>query len=249
MQGRRNYVQRSPFKLGEGSTLSTDSKQRGDGVHHALAETRIDLAAAAFDVGCGEMKRLADDDGDRTKAQPPAAARQSLVRAENSHRHDRRESFRDDKSDAGLRRLQIAVERARAFGKNERALVCAQNADERLERAAIAAFLVDRNDIQFRQKPAEHRDIEQRFAREKINRAPAADAGKRRIEIALVIHREDDRSFLDDALRMHDAKTKKDPGDQSGKMIDREIPGIHACDRQALEFQAADDFADDAIDR
>ena len=153
------------------------------------------------------------------------------------------------KPDAGLGRLQVAVERARALGKNERALVRAQDADERFERAAIAAFLVDRNNIQFRQQPAEHGDLEQRFARKEIDRAPAADAGERRIEIALVIHRQDDRSFLDDALGVHDAKTEKDPGDQSGEMIDREIPGIHASDGQALEFQAADDFADDAIDR
>ena len=119
--------------------------QRGDGIHHALAKTRVDLAAASFEVGRGEVKGLADDDGDRTKAQPATAPGQSLVRAENSHRHDWRKGFRDDKPDAVLGRLKIAVERARALGKNERALVCAQNADERLESAPIAAFLVDRN--------------------------------------------------------------------------------------------------------
>jgi len=58
--GKEENVQRSTFKLGEGSTpfFSQTAKplqvQRGDGVHHALAETRIDLVAAAFDVGCRE---------------------------------------------------------------------------------------------------------------------------------------------------------------------------------------------------
>ena len=164
--GKEENVQRSRFKLGGDSTrfFSQTGKQlqtqRGDGVHHALAKARVDLAAAAFEVGRGEMKGLADDDGDRTKAQPATAPGQSLVRAENAHRHDGRERFRDDKPNAVLRRLKIAVERARALGKNERALVCAQNADERLESAAIAAFLIDRNDVQLRQQPAEHRDIE-----------------------------------------------------------------------------------------
>ena len=83
------------------------------------------------------------------------------MRAENSHRHDRRESFRDDKPDAGLGRLQISVERPRALGKNKRAMIRSQDADDRLERAAIAAFLVDRNDVQLGQQPAEHRDVEE----------------------------------------------------------------------------------------
>src|SRR4030095_10991253 len=147
------------------------------------------------------------------------------------------EGFRDDKPDAVLGRLKIAIERARALGKNERALVCPQKANERLESAAIAAFLVDRNYVQFRQQPAEQRDLEERFACEEIDSAPAADAGKRRIEIALVIHREDDRSFLDDALGMHDAKTEKDPSDQSGKMVDREIPVIHGEIVRPLSFR------------
>ena len=59
MQGKRKTpnVQHSTFKLGEGSTpfFSQTAKplqvQHGDGVHHALAKTRIDLVAAAFDVG------------------------------------------------------------------------------------------------------------------------------------------------------------------------------------------------------
>ena len=111
------------------------------------------------------MNGLTNDNCDRMKAQLPSAARQSFVRAENSHRHNRRERFRDDKSDAGQCRLQISVERAAAFRENENAMLRAQKANERLERAAIAALLVDRDDIQFRQQPAEKFAIEKRFLR------------------------------------------------------------------------------------
>ena len=69
------------------------------------------------------------------------------------------------------------------------------------------------------------------LAGEKINRAPAADAGKRRIEVALVIHRQDHGPVLDEALAMNNPETKEDPGDQPGEMIDREIPGVHRGNR------------------
>ena len=60
-----------------------------------------------------------------------------------------------------------------------------QNTNERFQRAAIGSFLIDRNDIEFRQKPTEHRDIEESFAREKINFAAGSNTGERRIEITL----------------------------------------------------------------
>ena len=105
------------------------------------------------------------------KSQLSAAARQSFVRAEDSHRHNRRERFRDDKSKTGQCGLQISVERAAAFRENEDAMSRAQNADQRLERAAIAAFLIDRNDIEFRQKPAEEPGLRGAFcARENKSR-------------------------------------------------------------------------------
>ena len=171
------------------------------------------------------------------------------MRAKDSHRHDRRERFRDDKPDTGQCGLQISVERAAAFRENEDAVSRAQKANERLERAAIAAFLIDRDDIQFRQKPAEKWSFEETFAREIIDVALAGGAGKRRIEIALVVHRHDDRPFFDQTFLMQDAKAKEQTRDQLAQRINRPVIGIHSLgDLHPFLFQLADDFADDAVD-
>ena len=171
------------------------------------------------------------------------------MRAENSHRHNRRERFRDDKSDTGQCGLQISVERAAAFRENENAVSRAQKANERLERAAIAAFLIDRDDIQLRQKPAEKFSFEETFAREIIDVAFAGGTGKRRIEIALVVHRHDDRAFFDQMFLMQHAKAKEQTRDQLAQRINRPVIGIHSLgDLHPFLFQLADDLADNAVD-
>src|SRR6185369_920042 len=154
-----------------------------DRVHYPLAETLVNFAMVAFKVGGGEEERFADHDRDRAKTQSASTARQSFVRAEDPHRHHRGERFSDDKADAGQGGLQVSIQRARALRKNEHAMVFAENANEGLERTAIGAFLIDEDNIELGQDPAEQGNIEKRFAREKINRAPAADSRKRRIEI------------------------------------------------------------------
>lgn len=158
------------------------------------------------------------------------------MRAEDSHRNDRRESFCDDKPDPGLGWLEISIERPRALGKNKRAMIGSQDTDDRLERAAIPTVLVDRNDVELGQEPAEHREVEEAFAREKINRAPAPAASKWGIEITLVIHRQNDRAFLKDTFRMNDAKLKKDSRDETREMVNREVPGIHCAIVRPLRF-------------
>ena len=198
-----------------------------DRVHYPLAETLVNFAMVALKVGGGEEEWFADHDRDRAKTQSASAARQSFVRAEDPHRHHRGERFSDDKADAGQGGLQVSIERARALRKNEHAMILAEDANEGLERAAIGAFLIDEDNIELGQDPAERGNIEKRFAREKINRAPAADSGKRRIEIALVIHGQNHRPFLNDSLGMNDPEAKEDFRDESGEMVDRVVPGIH----------------------
>jgi hypothetical protein len=123
------------------------------------------------------------------KTQAPLAARQRFVRAENAHRDDRRESFRDDEPEAGQGRLQLPIRTPLSFGKNERSIAGAQDPDQSLERTAVGAFLIDRNNIEFREDRTEERHLEQRFAREKINWAARGNSTQGRIEIALVIIR------------------------------------------------------------
>ena len=66
--------------------------------------------------------------------------------------------------------------------------------------------------------------LKKRLAGEEIDGASAGDPGERRIEIALVIHRQNHWPVLNDPLGMNDTKTEKHPGDQSGQVIDRKIP-------------------------
>ncbi len=63
---------------------------------------------------------MPDDDGDGMKANFFAATRPGLMRAEDAHRHNRRQRFRNHQAKTGLGRLQVTVERARAFRKHQR---------------------------------------------------------------------------------------------------------------------------------
>jgi hypothetical protein len=132
--------------------------QSGDCVHDALAQARVQILVSRLNVGLGKVDRFADDNGDGMKMKS-AAARQRFVRAENSYGHDWRESSRDDQSKSGLRRLQLTIECARSFRKNESAFAALQDSDQRFECAAIDAFLIDGNDVELRQEPAKHGHI------------------------------------------------------------------------------------------
>jgi hypothetical protein len=87
-----------------------------------------------------------------------------------------------------------------------------QNSNQCFKSAAIAAFLIDWNDVQLGQKPAPKPVLEQCPAGEKKNRAIGSVSRQRRIEKTLMIHRQDHRSALEHAFAMPDAKSKKDLG-------------------------------------
>ena len=162
-------IKRDPERANRSSLVQL---KRSDRVHHPLAEAGIHLAFAALEVGFGKIKRLANDNRDRMKRNLPLPRGSASCAPKMRIGTTGARVFAMTKPSAGLGRLQIAIKGAGAFGKNQRAMVRSQNPDQRLERAAIAAFLVNRNDVKLRQKPAEHRKIEKRLAREKINRAP-----------------------------------------------------------------------------
>ena len=91
--------------------------------------------------------------------------------------------------------------------------------------------------LSFGRIAAEHRDIEERLAREKINRAAAGDPGERRVEVTLVVHRENDRSVLDDAFRMNDAVAKENARDPARQIVTEDVPGTHAAIVRPLSFK------------
>src|SRR5438093_1324595 len=89
-----------------------------------------------------------------------------------------------------------------------------QDANHSLNGAAIDAFLIDRDHVQLWQNPAQQRYIEKCSPSQKINRPIARGAGQRRIEIALVIHRENHWPALNHSFAMNDAKPKKQSASQ-----------------------------------
>ncbi len=131
------------------------------------------------------------------------------------------------KPEAGQRGLQVSIQRARTLGENHGAAALFQNPDQRLQRAAIVPLLIDGDDVKARQKPAQHRHIEERVAREKKHLAPGGDAGERRIEIAFVIHRNDDGSLRDPPLAMLHAKAEENFRQQPAQKITAPIPKVH----------------------
>ena len=66
--------------------------------------------------------------------------------------------------------------------------------------------------------------FEQRLAREIMDLALAGDAGERRIEIALVIHREDRPAVLDDPLAVDDAEVEKRLREELREVVAEPIP-------------------------
>src|SRR5262249_53766031 len=124
--------------------------------------------------------------------------------------------------------LQISVRGPRSFGKNERAFARAQNSNQRLERTPIIAFQIYRDHIQLWQKPAEDRNIHQRFFCEKENRPVGRVAGEWRIEKTLVIHRKNHGTGLNHALAMNDTKSIEQTREQATEMIAEPIVKIHS---------------------
>lgn len=153
-------------------------------------------------------------------------ARQRFASAENPHRHDGRKRFCDHEPQPGQRGSQVSVERALALRKNQGPLSSSQDPNQRFQRAAIVPLLIDGNDIQFRQKPAEERSGQKRLAREKIDRAIGDAADERWVEITLVVRRQNDGTVIDHAFAMNDAKPEKNPTHQPNEMVTKPVIGI-----------------------
>src|SRR5207245_9652271 len=113
-----------------------------------------------------------------------------------------------------LRWLQVPVGRARTFWKDQNAVPGLQGANQRLDRAAIDPFLVHRDHVELWQNPAQPRHVQKRSPGQKINRAIARGAGKWRIEITLMIHRENHWPALNHPFAMNDAKPKEQSASQ-----------------------------------
>src|SRR4029077_9711355 len=101
------------------------------------------------------------------------------------------------------------------------------------ECAAITAFEINWNHVQFWQQPAEDRHIHQRFLGEKINRAIGGVTGERRIKEALMICGQNHRTGLDHALAMDDSETEKQLREQTAKMITEPVIEIHSATQTA----------------
>src|SRR5207248_11796562 len=128
------------------------------------------------------------------------------------HRHSRVPRLRDHQVKPRLGELQITVAGSRSFRKNECRLSRPQDSNQCFKSAAIAAFLIDWNNVQLGQKPAPKPVVEQCTAGEKKNGAIRSVARQRWIEKTLMIHRQNYRPALDHAFAMQDSKSKKDLG-------------------------------------
>src|SRR6266581_2649715 len=76
----------------------------------------------------------------------------------------------------------------------------AQDSNQCYQRGAVASFQIDRDDIELRQNPPEHRHIHQRFFCEKKNGSVAGVSSQWRVKKTLVIHGQNHRAGLNDAL-------------------------------------------------
>ena len=101
----------------------------GDCSHHALAQLRIQLLRTRLQIGLRKTNRFSENDRDRMKTQASAAPWQRVVGTKDPHRQDRRERLRDDKSQTGQCWLELAIERAGAFGKHDGSVAGFQDSD------------------------------------------------------------------------------------------------------------------------
>jgi hypothetical protein len=92
--------------------------------------------------------------------------------------------------------------------------------------------LIDGDYIKLWQKPGERRHVQQRSPRQKVNGPITRGAGKRRIEITLMVHRENDGPTLKHALPMNYAKMKKQSANKAAKMITKPVIEIHLTSKR-----------------
>src|SRR4029453_1991466 len=115
---------------------------------YALALSLVNVPRWRFDVGDRKNNRFSNHDRDWHKAQTTAATRQGFAGAKDSHRHDRSERFCDHKPQSRLCRLQITIERPRAFRENQRCVSRLENTNQGFKRAAVDSFLINWDYIQ-----------------------------------------------------------------------------------------------------
>src|ERR1017187_3316804 len=116
-----------------------------------------------------------------------------FVSSKYAHRNDDGVGFNHGQSNAGARGLQSAVERPRAFGKqNDRAAreQTIQNCSQSRRAAAIA---IHRNRIPFSQQPTNAGKSEKAFTRQKIDAAMQSRTDQRRIKKDGVVGSKNDR--------------------------------------------------------
>src|SRR5438874_12643245 len=143
--------------------------QRDDRVHYALAYLPIEIFCVRFELDRRKKNRLSNHDRDWHKMQTAAATRQSFVCPKDPHWHHGSERFCDHQSQSRLSSLQITIERPRAFRKNQRCVSRFQNTNQSLEGASVDPFLINRDNVQLRYKPAEQQHFRQRSARQKVH--------------------------------------------------------------------------------
>ena len=99
--------------------------------------------------------------------------------------------------------------------------------DDGFQRAHVGAILVNGDDVQLWQNGAEHGPVEERLAGEVVDFAAARDARQRRVEIALVVHREDRAALLDDALAVHHAEVEARPREELREAVKALVVNTH----------------------
>lgn len=219
--------------------------------HYAFADSLIRIATANS-VRLGEMDRFSNDDGNLCQSHLLGVARESFVGAENSHRDDGHECFGDDEAEARLGGLQIAIGGTGALGKNDGAISFPDQLDDGFERTHVGALLIDGDDVYFRKNWPKQRPFKECLSREEKDRFPAADANHWGIKEAGVVCRVDDAAFFEKIFPVHDLEPEKDSEKEGAEPIADEIPAVHGAELrngEAFEFQPADDFPDDTIDR
>jgi len=158
------------------------------------------------------------------------------MRPKDPHRNYRSQRLGNDQSNSGQRRLQLSVECSRAFGKKQGAVAGVDHTNEGFQRAAIDPFLLNGDDIEFGEQPPENGRIEKTFFRQKVNRAIAGGSAKWRVEIALMIHRQDDRTALYHPFAMKNAEPEEQAAEQPRKIIAEPVIEVHRAQKDLRCF-------------
>lgn len=113
-------------------------------------------------------------------------------------------------------------------GKDHGAMAGFHLLDHRLERTPVGAFLINRDHIQLREKRAKNGPIQQRLAGKIEEFAGRGDAGQGRVEVALVIHREQAPALARNviaAMRLEEENALGDDGGDGGADLVRASHG------------------------